>query len=121
MTIIITKVIWIIAVLTALAGVFWFLYLLLFERNKIGPAGPVILGIVWIPTIVFIIISIIFIIKNKIPISINKQIILIIFLLIFSFIFSVTLLREPSAVKERQKVEERNRQWREENTEMSME
>ena len=110
-----TKVIWIIAVAVAVVAGLWFLYLVQYNRTKIGPAGPYTLYFICIPTLIFAIASIVLLIKGIVPTNTIAQIILVLFLIIFSLVFSGTLLRQPSFEKQMQETEERNRQFLDEN------
>lgn len=115
----VVKVIWIIAVVIAGLALMWFMFLLIRDRNDIGPAGPFILYFIWCPVLVFVAVSIVLLIKNKVPVYIISQSILIMFLVIFSLIFSATLLREPHYEKLMQEIEEENRQYMEESRQIT--
>lgn len=114
------KAIWIIAVVIAGLALIWFMFLLIDGRYMIGPAGPFILYFIWFPVLVFVAVSVVLLIKNKIPVHIIYQIILILFLVIFSLVFSVTLLREPHYEKLLQEIEEKNRQHMEESRQVTI-
>lgn len=115
----IVKVIWIIAVVIAGLALIWFMFLLIRDRTDIGPAGPFILYFIWCPVLVFVDVSIVLLIKNKVPVHIISQSILIMFLVIFSLVFSATLLREPHYEKLMQEIEEKNRQYMEESRQVT--
>lgn len=107
----IVKLIWIIAVVIAGLALMWFMSLVIDDRNMIGPAGPFILYFIWFPLLAFFIVSLVLLIKNKVPVGIISQIILVLFLVIVSFVFSATLLREPHYEKLMQEIEEKNQQY----------
>lgn len=116
----VVKAIWIIAVVIAGVALTWFMFLLIDSRYMIGPAGPYILYFIWFPVLVFVAVSVVLLIKNKIPVHIIYQIILTLFLVIFSLVFSVTLLREPQYEKLVQEIKEKNRQYREESRQVTI-
>lgn len=116
----VVKIIWIITVVIAGLALIWFMFLLIDDRNMIGPAGPFILYFIWFPVLVFVAVSVVLLIKNKVPVHIIYQIILILFLVIFSLVFSVTLLREPHYEKLLQEIEEKNRQHREQSRQVTV-
>lgn len=107
----IVKAIWMIAVLMAGSGVAWFLFLLMNDKTNIGPAGPFILTFIWAPALIFVVVSTVLLIKNKVPAHPFNQTLLLLLLVGFSFIFSLTLLREPHYERVMQEVEAKNRQF----------
>jgi len=115
----IVKIIWIIAVVIAALALMWFMFLLIRDRNDIGPAGPFILYFIWCPVLVFFAVSIVLLIKNKVPVHITSQSILIMFLVIFSLVFSATLLGEPHHEKLMREIDEQNRQYMEQSRQVT--
>lgn len=116
----VVKVIWIIAVVIAGLALMWFMFLLINDRTDIGPAGPFILYFIWCPVLVFVAVSIVLLIKNKIPVHITSQSILIMFLVIFSLVFSATLLGEPHYEKLMREIDEKNRQYMEQSRQVTV-
>jgi len=114
------RVIWIAASAVAIVALLWFIIVVVSNGTAIGPAGPFILQFVWFPTLIFATVSIICIVKGRTPAKLHEQIILILFLTIFSIIFSGTLLREPSFERHMREVEEINRQWMEESSRITV-
>lgn len=115
----VVKVIWIIAVAIAGLALMWFMFLLIRDRNDIGPAGPFILYFIWFPVLIFFAVSIFLLIKNKVPAHITSQSILIMFLVIFSLVFSATLLGEPHYEKLMREIDEKNRQYMEQSRQVT--
>lgn len=115
----VVKVIWIIAVAIAALALMWFMFLLINDRTDIGPAGPFILYFIWCPVLVFVAVSIVLLIKNKVPVYITSQSILIMFLVIFSLVFSATLLGEPHYEKLMREIDEQNRQYMEQSRQVT--
>jgi len=116
----IVKIIWIIAVVIAGLALMWFMFLLIGNRTDLGPAGPFILYFIWFPVLVFFGVSIVLLIKNKVPVHITSQSILIMFLVIFSLVFSATLLGEPHYEKLMRKIDEQNRQYMEQSRQVTV-
>lgn len=116
----VVKVIWIIAVAIAGLALMWFMFLLIRDRNDIGPAGPFILYFIWFPVLIFFAVSIFLLIKNKVPVHITSQSILIMFLVIFSLVFSATLLGEPHYEKLMREIDEKNLQYMEQSRQVTV-
>lgn len=100
----VVKIIWIIAVVIAVIALFWFMYLFISDKYMIGPAGPFLLYYIWFPVLIFVAVSVVLLIKGKVPVHLIKQISLILFLIIFSLVFSATLLSEPQYEKLMQEI-----------------
>jgi len=106
----ITKIIWIATVVFAVIGVLWFTYLYFSNPLAIGPAVMVFQPMCFV-VLVFIVYSIVLIIKGKVPTKIPAQIALIIALIMFSFIFPRTLIFDSVNKNEWQKIEEERSHW----------
>jgi len=106
----VVKITWIAMIILSLVALLWFAYLVLFRITAIGPGTQLILMFVWIPTLIFVVISIVLLTKGKAPASINSQICFVLFIVIFSLVFPVTLLREPGFERQQREIAERNRQ-----------
>jgi hypothetical protein len=104
------KIIWIAAITITAVGLFWFAYLLKYKRNEIGPEGVFVLYFIFIPMIIFIIVSIVLLI-NGIIIT-KKRAVIILILITLSLFNSKTLFDAPY---EKKRIEKENRIFREEN------
>jgi len=112
----VAKIIGIVAVVVSTAALLWFMFWVRTDRARIGPAGPLILYFIWIPTLIFVVTSIILLLKDKSSTNEISQIILIV-ISVISLAFSLILFSSVGAEdRQRQRIEERNRQWFEENT-----
>jgi len=89
----ITRKIWIVSVVLASVGALGFLLVAIFIG--LGWGGQLGLIFIWFPTVIFIAVSILCIAGGKIPTSKVGQIPLIIFLFLFTFVFTVQLLFQP--------------------------
>ena len=110
-----TKIVWIIATIIASSGLLWFAYFALFHYTAIGPGLGALFMFIWLPTLSFVIASIAFMANGKVPVRKITQILLIMFLVMFSCVFSRILLRESDVARQRHRILEENRRFREEN------
>jgi len=113
------KITWILAVVVATIAAIRFLIIVIADRNSYGPTGPFVLYFVAIPTLVFVIISTVLLVKNIVPGNKIVQIFLVIFLVIFTLVFSLTLFTQPSYERLMREIEEDNRKSMEANTEIT--
>jgi len=101
------KVIWYIALAIASVAVLWFGWLVIFRHTWIGPAGPYLLLFIWLPTLAFVVISMIFVRDRSVVSSIDVSIFFILFFSFLSFPASSILLNEPSFARQQREIRER--------------
>jgi hypothetical protein len=85
------KIVWVLVVIVAIIALAWFMYEAWFTYRLLGGIGYFIFIFIWIPTLIFVLGSILLLIMNKIPKNFGTQVVVILILITFVFFFPGTL------------------------------